>query len=64
MAAGGSPSSGRFAATFFGRREKGSRRRPASFLAGDEGPDAPPLPLAGEGWGKGKPQRTNAQYKA
>jgi hypothetical protein len=52
------PSSDGFAVTFSRKREKGfSARRRAMFVTADEGRDALPLPLAGEGWGEGNPPR-------
>ena len=48
-------SSGGFAATFSRKREKGfcGPSKQAETLMEARG--APPLPLAGEGWGEGKP---------
>jgi hypothetical protein len=42
-------------ATFSRKREKGFPRRPGKSSGGDDERNAPPLPLAGEGWGEGKP---------
>ncbi len=43
-------------APFSRKREKGFERRLTKFSAAREALGAPPLPLAGEGWGEGKPQ--------
>jgi hypothetical protein len=43
-------------ATFSRKREKGCLSDHAIFANADEGRSAPPLPLAGEGWGEGKPR--------
>ena len=44
-------------ATFSRKREKGFGLRRVKFAPLDEGSGAPPLPLAGEGWGEVKPRR-------
>ncbi len=44
-------------ATFSRKREKGFRQRCANTLCVDDAYTAPPLPLAGEGWGEGKPRQ-------
>jgi hypothetical protein len=51
----GLPSSGGFVATFSREREKGLCGRSERAETLMEARGAPPLPLAGEGWGEGKP---------
>jgi len=51
----GRPSSGRCAAAFSRKREKGFGRRRGTVFSADEARGARPLPPAGEGWGEGRP---------